>query len=153
MKRAGASEHRAGRFMPGSLRRMSEPPRTGLIKWTDLTVEDAPAVRDFYAAVVGWDSIGLQVEDHEDFVMTHPETGDTVAAICEQAGSIQGLPQQWLIYVTIDDLDDSIAACERHGGKVVFGPRDSETMGRWCVVEDPAGAVMALTELTPGEDN
>lgn len=129
------------------------PPRTGLIKWADLTVDNAGEVADFYQAVVGWNQVGLPVEGREDFLMTHPETGDPTAGICHQAGSIQGMPQQWLVYVTVDDLDDSIAACNEHSGKVVFGPRDSELMGRWCVVEDPAGAVMALTELTPGEDN
>lgn len=129
------------------------PPRTGLIKWADLTVDNAEQVVDFYQAVVGWNAVGLPVEDREDFLMTHPETGDPTAGICHQAGSLEGLPQQWLVYVTVDDLDDSIEACGSNGGKVVFGPRESETMGRWCVVEDPAGAVMALTELTPGEDN
>lgn len=129
------------------------PPRTGLIKWADLTVANADEVVDFYQAVVGWNAVGLPVEGREDFLMTHPETGDPTAGICHQAGSLEGLPEQWLVYVTVEDLDDSMAACKGHGGKVVFGPRDSETMGRWCVVEDPAGAVMALTELTPGEDN
>jgi len=130
-----------------------QTPRTGLIKWADLTVDNAEEVRDFYSAVVGWDAVGLDVGDHQDYVMKHPETGDVAAGICHQLGEIQGLPQQWLVYVTVEDLDDSIAACNEHGGEIAFGPRDSETMGRWCVVRDPAGAVMALTELTPGEDN
>lgn len=131
----------------------ARPPRTGLIKWADLTVDNAESVRDFYAAVVGWQAIGLPVEGREDFLMVNRQTGDAAAAICHQAGSLEGLPQQWLIYVTVEDLDDSIAACAEQGGRVVFGPCESETLGRWCVVEDPAGAVMALTELTPGEDN
>lgn len=128
-------------------------PRTGLIKWADLTVKDVDAVVDFYQGVVGWNAAGFPSQGRTDYVMTHPETGDTTAGICEQAGELDGLPQQWLVYVTVDDLDDSIEACNRLGGQVVFGPRESETMGRWCVVSDPAGAVMALTELTPGEDN
>ncbi len=132
---------------------MAQTPRTGLIKWADLTVDDTEAVVDFYQGVVGWNAAAFEMSDRTDYVMSHPETGDTTAGICQQAGDIEGLPQQWLVYVTIDDLDDSIEACNRLGGKVVFGPRESETMGRWCVVEDPAGAVMALTELTPGEDN
>lgn len=126
---------------------------TGIIKWVDLTVDDTENVRDFYSAVVGWQSTGLDVGGYDDYVMTQPDTGDIAAGICHQAGEIKGLPQQWLVYVKVDDLDDSIAACNEHGGKVVFGPKDSETMGRWCVVQDPAGAVMALTEITPGEDN
>jgi predicted enzyme related to lactoylglutathione lyase len=129
------------------------PPRTGLIKWADLTVENPEAVVDFYQAVVGWNATGFEAAGRTDYVMSHPETGDTTAGICQQAGELDGLPQQWLVYVTVDDLDDAITACDQKGGKVVFGPKLSETLGRWCVVEDPAGAVMALTELTPGEDN
>lgn len=131
----------------------SQPPRTGFIKWADLTVANADEVAEFYCGVVGWNAVGLPVEGREDYVMTHPESGDAAAGVAFAQGSNEGLPPQWLVYVTVDDLDDSIAACNQLGGKVVFGPRDSEMMGRWCVVEDPAGAVMALTELTPGEDN
>lgn len=131
----------------------SVPPRTGLIKWADLTVDNPEAVVDFYQGVLGWNAAAFPMEGRTDYVMSHSETGDTTAGICQQAGDIKGLPQQWLVYVTVDDLDDSIEACNKLGGKVVFGPRESEAMGRWCVVEDPAGAVMALTELTPGEDN
>lgn len=125
----------------------------GIVKWADLTVDDADGIRDFYSAVLGWKAIPLDVGGHDDYVMTHPDTGDAAAGICHQLGEIKGLPQQWLIYVKVDDLDDSIAACDAGGGKVVFGPKDSESMGRWCVIQDPAGAVMALTENTPGEDN
>ncbi len=129
------------------------PPRTGLIKWADLTVSNPEEVVDFYQAVVGWNAAGFEIGDRTDYVMSHPETGDTTAGICEQSGEIEGLPQQWLVYVTVDDLDDAMTAAKAKGGSVAFGPRESEAMGRWCVVQDPAGAVMALTELTPGEDN
>jgi predicted enzyme related to lactoylglutathione lyase len=33
---------------------MSATPKPGTITWQDLTVGDAEAIRDFYAAVVGW---------------------------------------------------------------------------------------------------
>ncbi|MFT4048513.1 MAG: VOC family protein [Solirubrobacterales bacterium] len=128
-------------------------PRTGLIKWADLTVPNIEEVVDFYQGVVGWNAAAYEMPDRTDYVMSHSETGDTAAGICQQAGDIEGMPAQWMVYVTVEDLDDSIEAANRLGGKVVFGPRESEMMGRWCVVQDPAGAVMALTELTPGEDN
>lgn len=39
---------------------MSEPelPPLGAVAWVDLTVDDAPKVRDFYAGVVGWTPSG-----------------------------------------------------------------------------------------------
>ncbi len=40
---------------------MSDQPRTGIIKWVDLTVDDAEGVRDFYSAVVGWQAVPVDV--------------------------------------------------------------------------------------------
>jgi len=43
---------------------MSDKPRAdiGAIEWRDLTVEDAEQVRDFYADVVGWQTVGVSME-------------------------------------------------------------------------------------------
>ena len=35
---------------------MSDKTAAGKIGWIDMTVDDAPAVREFYEAVVGWKS-------------------------------------------------------------------------------------------------
>jgi predicted enzyme related to lactoylglutathione lyase len=35
---------------------MTDTSEFGKIGWIDMTVEDAPGVRDFYKAVVGWGS-------------------------------------------------------------------------------------------------
>jgi predicted enzyme related to lactoylglutathione lyase len=48
---------------------MSSTPRPGSITWQDLTVPDAEALRDFYAAVVGWEPEALSMGGYSDFVM------------------------------------------------------------------------------------
>ena len=55
-----------------------------------------------------------------------------------------GLPAHWLIYITVADADVAAARCVELGGKVIAGPKDMTGYGRYCVVEDPAGAVSAL---------
>ena len=47
------------------------------------------------------------------------------------------------MYVRVADIDASIAACEAGGGKVLDGPR-ALSGERFCVIEDPAGACLAL---------
>jgi len=116
----------------------------GAIAWRDLTVPDAPAVRDFYAAVAGWTWAPVAMGDHEDYEM-RDVSGRTVAGICHARGANAGLPAQWLVYILVPDLDAAIAACEGHGGAVIDGPRDMAG-ARFCVVRDPAGAVAALYE-------
>ena len=83
--------------------------------------------------------------DYEDYAMG-PAGGDPVAGVCHARGSNTGLPAQWLVYVTVPDLDHSLAECARLGGSVVAPPRDMGAYGRFAVVRDPAGAVMALIQ-------
>ena len=121
---------------------MGGTPRPGTISWTDLTVEDAEGVRDFYEAVAGWTAEPLSMGDYCDYVMNDAD-GDAAAGICYTRGSNVDLPAQWLIYITVDDLDHSMAECQRLGGTLLTPPR-SYGGGRYCVIKDPAGAVCAL---------
>jgi predicted enzyme related to lactoylglutathione lyase len=125
---------------------MSEPtkPQVGTVGWMDLTVENAQDVRDFYGEVVGWSASDVDMGGYSDFCMNTPGSGTTVAGICHARGTNAGLPAQWLMYITVEDLDASVARVEALGGKVIAGPRDMGAQGRYCIIEDPAGAVAAL---------
>lgn len=123
-----------------------ERPPVGTIAWTDLTVDDADGVRAFYEEVVGWSSDGVDMGGYEDFNMIAPGTGDPVVGVCHARGSNAGMPAAWMIYVVVADLDDSMARCRELGGTVVVDAKDLGSLGRYCVIRDPAGAVMALFE-------
>jgi uncharacterized protein len=115
----------------------------GGIGWHDLTVEDAPRIRDFYQVVVGWRAEPLDMGGYDDYVMVQAGTADPVAGICHARGPNATIPPQWLVYFLVADLDWSVAACIRGGGEVVVAERDSPE-GRYCIIRDPAGAVAAL---------
>jgi predicted enzyme related to lactoylglutathione lyase len=122
--------------------------KIGAIGWRDLTVENAEEVRDFYQAVVGWETKTVSMGDYEDYYMTSPQTGDPIAGVCHARGGNADLPPQWLLYVIIADLDQSISKCKELGGEVIAGPK---SMGdaRYCVIRDPAGAVCGLYQSAP----
>lgn len=121
---------------------MAQP--IGTVIWTDITVPNADEVRDFYQAVIGWKIFDVDMGDYKDYSMI-PPTGEMPAVgICHAQGSNAGLPPQWLIYVAVDNLDQSIEAVERLGGKVIQPTRDMGDGNQFCVIQDPAGAVMAL---------
>jgi predicted enzyme related to lactoylglutathione lyase len=123
-----------------------EVPSFGAIAWTDLTVPDAESVRDFYKAFVGWEAVPVPMGGYADYQMNAAGTDQPVAGVCHTRGVNADLPPQWLIYVTVADMDASIAACTSRGGSVVAGPRGMGVYGRFCVIRDPAGAVLALLE-------
>ncbi len=121
----------------------SEGAGLGAIGWIDLTVEDAGAVRDFYAAVCGWTSSGVGMGDYEDWCMERPDNGEAVAGICHRRGPNADIPEGWMVYVTVDDVEAAAARAVEHGGAVLLGPR-AMGGGVVAVIRDPAGAVLAL---------
>jgi predicted enzyme related to lactoylglutathione lyase len=54
----------------------------------------------------------------------------------------------WLVYISVADLDASLAACTERGGVVVTGPKNAGGGSRYAVIRDPAGAVAALHQTT-----
>jgi len=120
-----------------------KPSNIGRIEWIDLTVDEAPELRRFYTSVVGWSSAEVDMGNYSDFNINLPGTQETVAGICHARGGNANLPSQWLIYVRVENVAESAEKCKKMGGEVLDGPR---RMGgsHFCVIKDPAGAVMAL---------
>lgn len=126
---------------------MKNPP-VGTIAWLDLTVPDAGGVRDFYRSVVGWETGAVDMGGYNDYNMLPPGSAEPVAGVCHARGANAGLPAQWLLYIVVADVDRSAEECVRMGGQMVAAPR---AMGgaRYCVIQDPAGAVCALYQPAP----
>ena len=127
--------------MPNSTRT-----NVGAISWVDLTVDDAEKVRRFYSEVVGWTSEAVAMEGYDDFNMIAPGGTEPAAGICHARGDNADLPPQWVIYINVADMAKSIERCEALGGRLIVRPRNMGDLGRYCVIQDPAGAVAALWE-------
>ena len=119
--------------------------KPGEIGWIDLTLEDAPRLRDFYSEVVGWSVEELSMGDYPDFVM---KCGDeAVAGICHSRGENAKQPPGWRIYIVVEDLEGSVAACEKLGGRVRV-PARVMGEGSCAIIEDPAGSICALFQAS-----
>ena len=116
----------------------------GSIGWRDLTIENAKAVSDFYAAVAGWTVEETPMGDYADYTMMDAN-GEAVGGVCHARGGNADMPAQWLLYVVVADLEKSLDETLKRGGDVVVPPR-ALMGGKMAVIKDPAGAVMALWE-------
>ena len=115
----------------------------GKVLWTDLTVENAREVSEFYGAVVGWTFSEQPVADYVDFNVHNGD--EVIAGICHKKGTNANLPSQWLNYVIVPDMAESIKNVLALNGKVLDGPKP---MGKdlIAVIQDPAGACMAIMQ-------
>jgi len=121
-----------------------ENKRIGRPVWFDLTVENAEQMSDFYSQVLGWEKQALDMGGYSDFVMNDAETKEGVAGVCHARGSNAYLPPQWLLYVTVENLDASLEKCQNLGGTIIGTKRKMGEQGHYCLIQDPAGAYMML---------
>ncbi|MBI5432921.1 MAG: VOC family protein [Planctomycetes bacterium] len=122
-----------------------QKPAIGSIAWRDLTVPNADIVRDFYAQVVGWKVEPIDMGGYSDYCMVPPQGSAPEAGVCHKRGANAAVPSQWLMYVIVANLDASLASCKALGGKQLTDVRAMGD-GLFSVIEDPAGAVLALFE-------
>lgn len=123
---------------------MNPKPEIGSITWCDLTVPNAEEVKTFYEKVIGWKADPVSMGDYDDYSMIAPESNKIAAGICNAKGINAKLPPQWLIYITVENVDTSAQTCLELGGRVLVEPKTISNYGRFCVIQDPAGAVCAL---------
>lgn len=112
---------------------------TGYWIWHDLMTSDPAAAKAFYGELFGWDIRGKDMGGFS-YDMIHVDgvgQGGFVPLDPEH-----GVPNHWIGYLAVEDVDAFVDAVEAHGGKKCVPPTDIPS-GRFAVVEDPSGAVFS----------
>ncbi|MEM8589219.1 MAG: VOC family protein [Pseudomonadota bacterium] len=117
----------------------------GSFMWNELSSTDLEASKKFLGEVVGW---SFDEVDMGSGTYTIAKSGDSqVAGLMSTMDP--NMPSAWVSYVHVADVDAAAAKVEGAGGKVMVPMMDVPNVGRFCWVQDPAGAVFAL--MTPAE--
>ena len=114
---------------------------TGAIVWYELLSTDPKGSLAFYPEVVGWKTEAWGNQDYTMFVGAQGALGG-VARLPEQAQKM-GAPTYWQANIQVDSLDASVAKVKQLGGNVIVSEA-VPTVGRFAVITDPQGAVIAL---------
>lgn len=122
----------------------------GAFSWCELLTSDVVEAKRFYGKLFGWD---LETAPMPGVDYTLVKYGG------EQMGGIMAIPPAcedarpfWGVYVTVDDVDATAKLTVEMGGKVCNGPHDIPQVGRFCVLQDPQGAVLnVISYLKEGE--
>ena len=89
----------------------------GVFSWVDLATTDQEAAKDFYGQLLGWRFEDIPVEGTPPYSMAYK--GDRkVAAIFTMIEDMQAMniPPHWQSYITVDNADETVQACEKAGG-------------------------------------
>ena len=110
----------------------------GAFSWNELTTSDPAAAAAFYGPLFGW-----SIKDPDPAMGGYRTVSLGEAMIGGITGCPEGappMPTQWGSYVTVSDLDATLAKCAGLGGKVIVSPIDIPNVGRMAVIMDPQGA-------------
>jgi uncharacterized protein len=118
-------------------------PNVGEISWHELATTDHKAAYDFYEQLFGWNKTG----DHE---MGDMGTYQMYGKGEQQLGGMWTapadvpMPPNWLYYIRVPNVDETVERVKALGGQVLNGPMDVPGGDRVAQCMDPQGAAFAV---------
>lgn len=127
----------------------------GKIIWRDLLTNDPAASQKFYGALFGWefDDIGSAAGLSKDSAYTLiRHEGRLIGGMIDTlALNNRADISQWVVSMSVSDIDAAVAAFAANGGDVIAPPTDLQRRGRVAVVRDKEGALLALLQTVAGD--
>lgn len=118
---------------PGSSRRFV---------WHDLMTPDVDTAVDFYCELLGWTVREVDRGQAGTYRMIVAGGADRGSFVPLEPGS--SIAPHWIGYIGVRDVDAVAARVGEAGGDVPIPPADVPGVGRFAVIQDPAGAPVAL---------
>jgi predicted enzyme related to lactoylglutathione lyase len=114
----------------------------GAFSWSELMTTDVEAAKGFYSQLFGWSARDMEMPNG---TYTTVQAGEaSVGGIMKIPAEAQGMPPAWGVYVTVDNVDETLVQAAKLGGAVVMPPMDVPGVGRMAVVRDPQGATFSV---------
>jgi predicted enzyme related to lactoylglutathione lyase len=114
----------------------------GVFVWDELHTSDPAAAKSFYGEVFGWKARDEDMGGFAYTIFTSP--GGRDIAGCAQLREGEPAPN-WLTYIGTNDVDATAASAKELGATVLVEPADiPNNVGRFAILQDPAGAVFGL---------
>ena len=116
----------------------------GSFCWFELMTTDVAGAKEFYKKLFGW-----EMKDQPMDKMTYTvvsANGDEVAGIMTMPEDSKDMPPVWGIYITVNNIDETVNKAKDLGGTILVEPRDIPNVGKFAVIQDPQGAWFAPIE-------
>jgi predicted enzyme related to lactoylglutathione lyase len=119
----------------------------GAFSWSELMTSDPKAACDFYGKLFGWKFENMDMGTGPYHVVKVGET--SVAGVMGKPPGVPAdMPSMWGSYVTVSNLDETVATVKRLGGGILMEPMEVKTVGRMAVIRDPQGAALSVIQYS-----
>lgn len=116
----------------------------GAFSWCELLTTDTENAKHFYGKLFNWTlepaPTALPGVDYALVKCAGQHQGGMMAI----PPAAEGVPPHWGVYITVDDVDATANLAVEMGGRICMPPQDIPQVGRFCVLQDPQGAVFSV---------
>jgi predicted enzyme related to lactoylglutathione lyase len=120
----------------------------GNFSWCELLTYDVDSAKKFYAELLGWTMDDQPMGECGGSYTILRNHDRPVGGMMKMPPNVPaGTPPHWGAYVTVEDVDAVAVKIEQLGGKILIPPSDSPD-ARFCVFQDPHGAVLSIISYT-----
>ena len=129
---------------------MADQENRGRFVWHELMTTDTKAAQDFYKEVVGWGTQKFEggAGDYTMWTAGSQPIGG-IMDLPEEAKKM-GTPPNWIAYVAVPDVAETIEQTKKLGGGVYAGPMSYPDVGTFAILHDPDHAAFAV--ITPAQE-
>lgn len=118
----------------------------GKFVWFEHISNDVDTARRFYGGLFGWNSEGVDTGGQIYHMIRNGAEG-----IGGFRQAMPGMPNHWMGYLSVADVDATAAAVGEAGGKVLMPPTDFPPFGRGATFADPTGGVFSVWKDVDGD--
>lgn len=116
----------------------------GRFVWYELMTKDPEAAKSFYTTLAGWGTEDWEGAGQPYTMWTQREQPLGGVMTLPDEAAKAGAPPHWMGYVSTPNVDETISQATSLGAQVPAPPMDIPTVGRFAVLADPQGAVIAV---------
>ena len=125
-------------------------PEPGDWIWVQLLSRDARKAGEFYRAIAGYDvQENTSSKRTHDFVLIRE--GYARAAVLTIPEEHNDIRPNWLPFVRVADVMETVAKAKELGGRVLIQPKPDLFEGKLGVIADPTGAAIGILEWSQDE--
>lgn len=128
----------------------SHEPLVGKVVWNDLITQDLDVARRFYGELFGWTFEQSTAPGGQPYLLARSGRIFVAGMVAVNSPSKDLVLSRWLPYVSVNDVDASVARATAAGATVLVSARDVN-LGRVAVIEDKEKAVLGLARSRIGD--
>lgn len=137
-----------GLWQPGTHKGAEVFGEHGSLSWNELVTKGVDKAKPFYESLFGWK--WEQFGEGEPAYFVAKADGQNAAGAQEMGESWpEGVPPHWDVYFEVDDADAAASRVKELGGNVLSEAIEAPGVGRFYMVNDPAGAMFYLMQSAP----